>query len=227
MGVALKKLRRLSRTQGPLELNIDKTVDETSRDGGELNLVFEPPRKNDARVLLLMDVGGSMEPYARRVESLFSAANQLDHWKQFDAFQFHNCPYSRVYTSMRRYEGIPTADLLTQWEKETFLIFVGDAAMAPSELSAPYGAISYGHQNDTAGIVWLHRLRSRFHRAVWLNPIPEQWWGSWSTWAIRQLYPMFPLTVGGIEEATSCLTKSTPAPVPPLNEKALQRRRFV
>ena len=106
LGVALKKLRRLSRGDGPPELDVEASIDQTCRAAGELELVFKPPRKNDSRVLLLMDVGGSMEPFARRVETLFSAASRLDHWKDFKAYEFHNCPYEKVYSSISQKEGV-------------------------------------------------------------------------------------------------------------------------
>lgn len=222
LAVALKKLRRLERREGAPELAIDETIDETSRDAGELHLVFHPPRRNQARVLLLMDVGGSMTPWAHLVEALFSAASGLNHWRKLEALHFHNCPYDVLYEKMWSGETIPTADVLRDRPKETFLILVGDASMAPSELTDRWGAIDYSYRNETAGLVWLHRLRTQFERAVWLNPQPETWWTAWSTKVIRRLYPMFPLTVQGLEEAIDVLIKHRPAPPPPLEEGLLR-----
>jgi len=225
LAVALKKLRRLERREGRPELDIDETIDQTSRDAGELHLVFRTPRKNQARVLLLMDVGGSMMPWAHLVEALFSAASGLHHWRHFEALHFHNCPYDVLYEKMWSGETVATAEVLrddTRFPKETFLILVGDASMAPSELTDRYGAIDYSYRNDTPGLVWLHRLRTRFERAVWLNPQPTTWWNSWTVKVIRRLYPMFPLTVEGLEEAIDTLTKHRPAPPAPLDDALLR-----
>lgn len=220
MAVALKQLRRLSRRHADLELDIPETIDSTCKHAGELMIEMRPPRKNEARVLLLMDVGGSMDPYSHLVERLFSAANGLNHWKKFEAFSFHNCPYEKLEPGRDDpdEEGILTADLLIERPKETFLIMVGDAYMAPSELLDPWGAIHYYHHNKTPGVVWLHRLRRRFPRAVWLNPIPERGWGGWTIKIIREIFPMFPLTLDGIENAVDHLVKRTPEPLQALEE---------
>lgn len=205
LGVALKKLRRLSRGDGAPELDVEATIDETCKAAGELELVFRPPRKNDSRVLLLMDVGGSMEPFARHVETLFSAASRLDHWKDFKAYQFHNCPYEKVYSSISRKEGVLTRDLIRDLPSDTSLIIVGDASMAPTELTARYGAIDYWHRNETPGVEWLKMLRNHFKRTIWLNPLNERWWSGWSIWVVQHIFPMYPLTVSGISDAVDCL----------------------
>jgi uncharacterized protein len=222
VAVALKKLRRLSRTDGPLELDVPDTVDQTSRNAGELDLVFRPPRSNEARVLLLMDVGGSMEPHTRLVEALFSAASALNHWKSFEALTFHNCPYHTLYSSIWGRQGKPTAEVLANLPPRTFLILVGDATMAPSELTSRNGAIDYYDQSDTPGVVWLHRLRSRFPRAVWLNPLRREWWQGWTCQVIAQLFPMFPLTLGGLEDAIDVLLRRSDPHVPDLDPRLLK-----
>ncbi len=222
LAVALKKLRRLERKHGEPELDIDETIAATGRNAGELELVLRPPRKNQARVLLLMDVGGSMDPYIDVVERLFSAASGLGHWRKFEALSFHNCPYETLFPKEYGDDAVPTADVLRERPAETFLIFVGDASMAPSELTHAGGAIYYWHSNGTPGIEWLHRLRSRFHRAVWLNPMPPRWWGGWSTRVIRQLYPMFPLTVRGLEDAVNHLVRGRDSPAPALDPTLLR-----
>ncbi len=223
MAVALKKLRRLSRHEGELELDIDETIDKTCRNAGELDLVLRPPRKNQARVLLLMDVGGSMDPYVRLVETLFSAASGLHHWRKLESFSFHNCPYEMVYPKEFGGDGIPTGDLMKERPKNTFLIMVGDASMAPSELVERNGAINYWHRNDTPGIAWLHRLRSHFDRAIWLNPMPPRWWNGWTTRLIGELFAMFPLTVRGLEEAVDHLIKGRSTPLPDLDPRIYQQ----
>jgi hypothetical protein len=222
VAVALKKLRRLSRTDGPLELDVPESVDQTSRNAGELDLVFRPPRTNEARVLLLMDVGGSMEPYTRVVESLFSAASALHHWKSFEAFTFHNCPYGTLYSSIWGRRGTPTSEVLQTRPRRTFLILVGDATMAPSELTSRFGAIEYSDQSETPGVVWLHRLRSHFPRAVWLNPLRREWWQGWTCQVIERLFPMFSLTLGGLEDAIDVLLRRRDEPVPDLDPRLLK-----
>lgn len=216
--VALKKLKRLSRHEGDLELDLDDTIDKTGKNAGELELVFRPPRVNQARVLLLMDVGGSMDPYVKMVEMLFSAASGLNHWKRFEAFSFHNCPYEYLYP--KEYgggEAVPTGEVMAARDERTFLIMVGDASMAPSELVDRFGAVNYWHRNESPGIVWLHRLRTRFPRAVWLNPMPREWWSGWSTKIISELFEMFPLTVGGLGDAVDHLRRGQATVVPPLD----------
>ncbi len=180
--------------------------------------MFRPPRRNEARVLLLMDVGGSMDPYARTCRAALLGGLSLNHWRKFEAYSFHNCVYEALEPGTDRGEGLKTADLLLSRPPETFLIFVGDAYMAPSELTEPFGAIDYYKHNKTAGIVWLHRLRKRFARCAWLNPIPATGWHGWTIRLIGQLIDMFPLTVEGLDAAIDHLMKKTPQPVKMLGE---------
>jgi uncharacterized protein with von Willebrand factor type A (vWA) domain len=215
MGLALRKLRRLSRGQGRPELDLDASIEKTCRNAGELELVFQPPRRNQARVLLLMDTGGSMDYFRDLADRLFSAASSLQHWKKFEAFFFHNCPYARIYRSFQLRERFPTAELLRDRPSETFLILVGDASMALSELLSPYGANYYSESCEETGLTWLHRLRSRFPRSVWLNPLPDAYWErGHSIQRIRSLFPMFPLTLEGLEKAVEFLVRGRPAPIP-------------
>lgn len=222
IAVALKRLRRLGRTAGRLELDIDATIDRTAKNAGELEIIMRSPRRNQARVLLLMDVGGSMDPYARLVETLFSAAATLHHWREFKAYSFHNCPYETIYPEHYGREGVSTLDVINQTDPKTLLIIVGDASMAPSELTEKFGAVDYWHRNESPGLVWLHRLRKRFSRAVWLNPMPKEWWGGWTTQLVQQLYPMFPLTLDGLDESIDALLSNRPSPVPELPERFLR-----
>ncbi len=220
--VALKKLRRLSRHEGEPELQIDGTIERTSKNGGFLELDFQPPRKNQARVLLMMDVGGSMTPYTRVVERLFSAASTLHQWKKFEPYYFHNCIYSRLFEKLRQSETVPTAEILAEREKDTFLIIVGDAAMAPSELLSPGGAIDWFEKSQTAGLEWLHRLRVKFERSVWLNPMSPNHWRGYTTQVIGQLFPMFPMTMSGLDEAVERLLRRRPAPAPTLDRSLMR-----
>lgn len=220
LAVALKKLRKLSREHGEPELDIDETIERTSQCGGELDIILRPPRKNQARVLLLLDVGGSMDPYAPMVERLFSAAARIDHWRRFAAYSFHNCPYDRLTTTGQDAESVPTHDVLSSWPRDTHVVFVGDASMAPSELTEPFGAIDYEHMNQTPGLAWLGHFRDRFSRCVWLNPLPPRWWGAWSLRTIGDMFSMFPLTVDGVEQAVEKLRK----PGPSADRRVVNRR---
>ncbi|TNF26617.1 MAG: VWA domain-containing protein [Deltaproteobacteria bacterium] len=217
LAVALRRLRRLSRAEGEPELDVEESVDRTCKNAGFLELAFTPPRENQAKVLLLMDVGGSMTPFTRMVETLFSAASHLNHWKRFDHFFFHNCPYSRLFESVSSQKVTPTSEVVRDKPRDTFLIMVGDASMAPSELLSPYGAIDYFEHNETPGLKWLHLLRSHFTRSVWLNPIPAEHWRGYTLELIAQLFPMFPLTLNGLDQAVDHLVKRTHAPPPDLD----------
>ncbi len=203
--MALKKLRVLKRVGVPEELDLETTIDETCKNAGELELVFRPERKNRVKVLLLMDAGGSMDPYAHLVNQLFSAAYSLKFFKDFQYFYFHNCIYQFVHKSMVRTETskFPTGDLLRKFGKDYKLIIVGDAHMHPAELTEPEGAIYYYVDPDgTPGIVWLMRLRDHFRKSVWLNPTR---YSGWTINQISKIFPMFPLTISGIEEAVKAL----------------------
>ncbi len=209
MKAALKKLRALERVGAADELDLDETIDKTCRDAGEIELVFHPERKNRLKLLLLMDAGGSMDPYARLVSRLFSAASQMNHFKEFKHFYFHNCVYEFLYEDIWMDSRVATGDLFRQLDASWRLIFVGDAAMAPSELMNPYGSLYYYHRNQQAGVTWLDRFRDHFRRAIWLNPINNRryWNYTYTTKVIGNIFPMFPLTLGGLEEGIQELRK--------------------
>jgi len=198
--VALRALRHLGK-EGPEELAIDPTIDRTCDTGGEIELVFEKERKNTVRLALMMDAGGSMDPYARLVDRLFSAASEIGHWRSFDHYFFHNCPYSRVYTSIERLESTPTAELFRKHPADTKVVFVGDACMAPWELTAVGGVLSLWEKNQRSGLDWITHFKTTFKDCVWLNPEPERFWRHETIAAIRQVIPMFPLTLDGMREA--------------------------
>jgi len=223
LAVALRKLRRLARKDGDPELDIDTTIERTGKNAGELDLAFVPPRENQARVLLAMDVGGSMTPYSRLVETLFSAASALNHWKKLESFFFHNCPYSRLFSSMTSGDSELTAEILKTRPPETFLLLVGDASMAPSELLSANGAIDWFERSETPGLVWLHRLRTHFTRSVWLNPMEPQHWRGYTVDVIGRLFPMFPLSLEGLGQAIDHLIRKTaPPPPPPLDPRLIR-----
>ena len=203
--VALKKLRALERVGAADELDLDESIDQTCRNAGELELIFRPERKNRMKLLLLMDSGGSMDPYARLVSRLFSAASQMSHFKEFRHYYFHNCIYEDVFEDMYMDERLPTSKLFSELDADWRVILVGDASMSPYELNARHGAIYYYHRNEIPGIEWLSRIEDHFRKIVWLNPIPSHNWWANTVFAIRQLFPMFHLSVAGIEEAVKVL----------------------
>ena len=205
MKMALKKLKVLERVGAADELDLDASIDKTCRDGGEIDLVFRPERKNRFKLLLLMDAGGSMDSYADLVSRIFSAASQMSHFKQFRYYYFHNCVYEEVFTDMELDERSATGKLLSDLESDWRVIFVGDAAMSPYELAAKYGAIYYYHRNEQPGLWWLKRFVHHFRKVVWLNPMPERFWMGQSIQMIRKLFPMYTLTLDGLEEAINAL----------------------
>lgn len=220
--VALKRLRRLEAVGVAQELNVEKTIAQTCRNAGEIDLVFTPPRKNQAELLLLMDVGGSMDPYARMVEALFSAAHASQHFKAFKHFYFHNCIYSRLFVDAKLRDYVTTEDLFRRYRRSFHVIVVGDACMNPYELFVPNGSIDYWERNAEPGIAWLRRLREHYPSIVWLNPEPREYWDGHPTiHAVSQLIRMFPLSVEGLTEAVDNLRKAV---VPP--PEALQNKNF-
>ena len=199
--VALKRLRELSRT-GPLdELDLDKTIEATAKNVGDIELIWRRSRKNNVKVLLLMDVGGSMEPFALLCSQLFSAANSSTHFKDFQYYYFHNCIYDNVYKNIERFEAVSTEHLLRTLESDYKLIMVGDARMATWELTEKYGAIDYYYRNETPGIIWMKRIAEHFTHCVWLNPDDPKYWNHPTVQLIGKLFPMFPLTIEGLEQA--------------------------
>jgi len=207
LSVALTKLRAFERTGPADELDLDATIDRTARGGGELELVFSPPRHNRLGLLLAMDVGGSMWPYRPLVDLLFSAAHRARHFKRFDHVYFHNCIYERVYSDARFHGPIPLADLFLRFDRETRLVLVGDAHMYPGEITDRYGAIDWTERNEQPGRVYLRRVRDHFRRCAWLNPMTEESWSAPSIRLIREIFPMYPLTVRGVEELARDLAK--------------------
>jgi len=204
--VALKKLRHLRRTGNRFELDVDKTIDRACRNAGEIDLVFSPEHKNDVKLLLLMDAGGSMYPYAKLVDRLFSAANSVNHFAELNHYYFHNSIYDYLRPEIDSRERVPTAHVLKELNPDHKVILVGDASMAPFELFMENGIIDYYDSNQTAGIVWFERIAAHFRRCVWLNPIPQRYWGHPTISAIGRVFPMFHLSLEGLDEAIQKLT---------------------
>jgi hypothetical protein len=206
-GVALKKLRALKRQGAQEELDVEATIDRTAKQGDELELVFRPPRENNLSLLLAMDVGGSMEPYRRLTDLLFSAAHGARHFKHFDHIYFHNCVYERVYADAFFTESIPVGDLLRCYDRDTRLVFVADAYMYPGELTQRWGAINWSDHNEQPGAFYLRELAQHFRYTAWLNPMDERMWNAPSVRMIQELFPMYPLTVDGVDSLARDLAR--------------------
>jgi uncharacterized protein len=205
--IALRRLRKFAREGALDELDIDGTVDGTARKGW-LDIQMRAERRNAVKLLLFLDVGGSMDPHIKLCEELFSAATS--EFKNLEFFYFHNCLYEGVWKDNRRRfsERTPTWDVLHKFPHDYKLVFVGDAAMSPYEISHPGGSVE--HFNDEAGAVWMHRMTTTYPAAVWLNPTPEQHWSySQSTKILKDLMNdrMFPLTLKGLDDAMRALTR--------------------
>ncbi|HMK93221.1 MAG TPA: VWA domain-containing protein [Thermoleophilia bacterium] len=207
--LALRRLRQLSsRNEGvPDELDLDETIEETADNAGRLSLVWRKSRKNAVKVILAMDVGGSMAPYIRLCNQLFSAVNSQTHFKDLRTFYFHNCIYDWLYldTHMTTQNAVSTARVIHEYASDYKLIVVGDAAMAPSELLSRHGIIWWGYSNEQPGVEWLRQLRRHFDHSVWLNTIPEEQWGwaygSRTIGLVRDVFPMYELSLDGLQGA--------------------------
>jgi len=199
--VALKKLRHLARIGDADELDLNTTIDKTCKNAGEIELVWEKMRRNAVKVLLLMDVGGSMSPHAFLCSRLFSAAHQATHFRDLQYYYFHNCIYDKLYQNIERHDFVSTSSLLHTLPGDYKVILVGDASMAVSELFSRYGSIYYQDQNETPGIEYLKRISDHFTHCVWLNPESQYYWENTTVAAIGNIFPMFSLTLDGLEQA--------------------------
>jgi uncharacterized protein len=207
--VALRRLRRFAREGAAEELDLDETIDGTARNGW-LDIRMRPERHNAVKLLLFLDVGGSMDPHIRICEELFSAATS--EFKNLEFFYFHNCLYEGVWKDNRRrfQERTPTWDVLHKYGHDWKLVFVGDASMSPYEITHPGGSVE--HYNEEAGAVWMERMVSTYPAAVWLNPMQERYWGySHSIRILRELMRdrMYPLTLEGLDEAMRTLSRKS------------------
>ncbi|MEM8937649.1 MAG: VWA domain-containing protein, partial [Pseudomonadota bacterium] len=205
--VALRGLRRFARDGAPDEFDLDNTIDATAR-AGYLDIQMRPERRNAIKVLLFLDVGGSMDPFIRISEELFSAASA--EFKHMTYFYFHNFLYDYVWTDNRRRwtEKTPTWEILRTFSSDYKVIFIGDAAMSPYEITVPGGSVEY--MNEEPGAVWMKRLTDHFDRVVWLNPEPRRTWDyTPSNQITRELLSdqMHPLTISGIERAMTELKR--------------------
>ncbi|MDA9240717.1 VWA domain-containing protein [bacterium] len=206
--VALRRLRKFAREGSADQLDLDDTIRSTARNAGLLDIKMVPERHNAVKVLIFFDIGGSMDPYVRLCEELFSAAKT--EFKHLEYFYFHNCLYDYVWKDnhRRRDEQISTYDLLNKYSSDYKVIFVGDASMAPYEINSPGGSVEY--HNEEPGNVWMDRMAKTFDKLVWLNPVQEQYWDyTPSILMLRELVEgkMFPLTLGGLEKGMKLLSK--------------------
>ncbi|MES2128501.1 MAG: hypothetical protein V4463_14635 [Pseudomonadota bacterium] len=206
--VALRRLRKFAREGHDEELALDATIRATANNAGYLDIKMQPERKNKIKVLMLLDVGGTMDDHIERVEELFSASKT--EFKNMEFFYFHNCVYDYLWKNNRRRnaERFPTWDILRKYPPDTKLIFVGDATMSPYEVLQPGGSVEYN--NEEAGAEWLARFTNAFPKFIWLNPEPEAVWQyRQSISVIKQIMNnrMFPLTIEGLERAMRLLSK--------------------
>ena len=200
LSLALKKLRTLERVGPADELDLDATIDRTAREAGDLELVFTPPRENRLSLLMAMDIGGSMWPFRELVDTLFSAAHRVRHFKRFDHVYFHNCVYDNVYGNAAFTEKLPLNELFRRYDRDTRLVMVGDAYMYPGEITDRYGSINWTERNERPGAASLRSLRDHYTNCAWLNPMERRHWSAPSTRLIREIFPMYPLTVQGVED---------------------------
>ena len=206
--MALRRLRSFAREGAATELDIDDTISSTARNGGWLDVKLVPERHNAVKLLLMLDVGGSMDPHVKTCEELFSAARS--EFKHLEYYYFHNCPYEALWRENRRRwnDTTDTWEVLHTYPSDYKLVFVGDASMSPYEITYPGGSVE--HMNKEAGAVWVQRLLQAYPSAVWLNPAKEAYWGyTTSIGIIQQLMEgrMFPMTLEGLDAAMRELAK--------------------
>jgi len=208
--LALRKLRRFARSGASEEFDLDGTIEATARQGGMLDVRQRPERHNATKVLLFLDVGGSMDDHVRVTEELFSACRA--EFKHLEHFYFHNCVYEHVWRDnrRRREERIPTSEVMRTYGRDYRLIIVGDATMSPYEITQHWGSVE--HMNEEAGAKWLQRLFDTWPKAAWINPQPEDWWEhTMSLRLVRDIAGgrMYPLTLDGLERAIRALKSGT------------------
>ena len=206
--VALRRLRKFAREGAPEELDLDTTIDKTARNAGWLDLHMRPERHNAVKVLMFLDIGGSMDDHVKLCEELFSAAKT--EFKHLEYFYFHNCLYDYVWKDNRRRnaERIRTFDIMHKYGHDYKLVFVGDATMSPYEILQPGGSIEYS--NDEAGVVWMRRMLEVYPKSAWLNPEPEEIWPyRQSIGILKEIMGgrMYPTTLSGLERAMRALVK--------------------
>jgi uncharacterized protein with von Willebrand factor type A (vWA) domain len=205
--LALRRLRAFVREGAPTELDLDASIDATAKNAGELEVILRPERRPAVKVILCLDVGGSMDPHVELCETLFSASKRATHWKRLEVYYFHNCVYGWLYPTTRLRDGIAVTDVLANCDPNYKLIVVGDALMHPTELfQGGSHWISDGSEwSETPGVGWLDLMARHFRKTAWLNPEPESYWrGTAAT--IQKIFPMYRLSLDGLADAVAHLT---------------------
>ena len=209
--VALRKLRALKREGVEDELDLDETIEQTAKNGGELEIVLRPPKKSNVRVVLLMDVGGSMDPHVDLVSRLFSAAKRASNIRELKTYYFHNCIYGRLYATEHFSEPLRVREVLDLVTHDHKLVIVGDAAMHPAELLGggdwEYYNTGTPADDNMPGIRWMQLLADHFRKSVWLNPEPPSYWRGGTAQTLSEVFSMFPLTLDGLGDAIRHLSK--------------------
>ena len=208
MKISMRRLRKLARQGREDEFDIDTTIGKTARNGGLLDIVMRPERKNTVKVLLLLDNGGSMDAHVKVCEELFSAARS--EFKHLETYYFHNFLYDGLWKehNRRMSERIDTFNILHKYTHDYKVIFVGDATMAPYEITHSGGSVE--HWNEEAGAIWMQRVLDTFDKVIWINPTPQDTWEYSTSVALTQKLvedQMYPLTIAGIEEGMNILSK--------------------
>ena len=206
--IALRRLRKFAREGAADQLDLEDTIRSTARNAGLLDIKLVPEKHNAVKVLIFFDVGGSMDPYVRLCEELFSAAKT--EFKHLEYFYFHNCLYDYVWKNNRRRneEKIATNEIINKYSTDYKVIFVGDASMAPYEITSSGGSIEYN--NDESGAVWMDRMVTNYDKLIWVNPVQEKYWDyTPSILMLKEITEdkMFPLTLKGLESGMSALSK--------------------
>ncbi len=206
--MALRRLRKFARTGRDEELDMDNTIRSTAHNGGMLDIRMRPERKNTIKVLLMLDIGGSMDAHVKICEELFSATRT--EFKHMESFYFHNFLYESVWKDNRRRmnERIPTWEILNKYGRDYKVVFVGDATMAPYEITHAGGSVE--HWNEEPGAAWVSRFMGIYEKLVWINPTPQETWEYSSSVAMTQDLvdgQMYPLTIRGLEEGMNFLSK--------------------
>ena len=208
MKISLRRLRKLARQGAEDEFDIDSTISKTAKNGGMLDIIMQAERKNTVKVLLLLDSGGSMDAHVKVCEELFSAARS--EFKHLEVYYFHNFIYDGVWKehNRRMNERIDTYDILHKYTHDYKVIFVGDATMAPYEITHSGGSVE--HWNEEAGAIWMQRFLDTFEKLIWINPTPKDTWEYSTSVALTEKLVedhMYPLTISGIEEGMNFLSK--------------------
>ena len=208
MKISLRRLRKLARQGAEDEFDINNTIDKTAKNGGMLDIIMRPERRNTVKVLLILDNGGSMDAHVKVCEELFSAARS--EFKYLETYYFHNFIYDGLWkqNNRRMSERIDTFDILHKYTHDYKVIFVGDATMAPYEITHSGGSVE--HWNEEAGAIWMQRVLDTFAKVIWINPTPQDTWEYSTSVALTQKLvedQMYPLTISGIEQGMNSLTK--------------------